>query len=93
MSPEMRQLLNDTVTVLASPIAVKDPYTAQHSRGVAKIAGTSARELGAASDFIHGIHVMGLFHDLGKIAIPGAILTRPPPGAPGHPNPAGAGQL
>lgn len=77
MSPEFRQLLNDTVTVLANTVAVKDPYTARHSGQVAQIAGNIAQEMGADPEVVEGMRVMGLLHDLGKIAIPSAILSKP----------------
>lgn len=77
MSPELRKLLNDTVTVIVNIMEVRDPYTANHQRRVAQIGGTIAQEMGADLEFVEGIRVMGLLHDLGKIAIPSAILSKP----------------
>lgn len=77
MSTELRKLLNDTVKVLATTLAVKDPYTAKHSAQVANLAGHIAQEMGADPEFGEGVRVMGLLHDLGKIAIPSAILSKP----------------
>ena len=77
MSQKLRKLLNDTVTVLATTLAVKDPYTAKHSSRVAQIAEAIAQEMGAGPEFTEGVRVMGLLHDLGKIAIPSAILSKP----------------
>jgi putative nucleotidyltransferase with HDIG domain len=77
MSPELQKLLNDTVTVLATTLAVKDPYTAKHSGQVAQIAGSIAQEMGVDLEFVKGMQVMGLLHDLGKIGIPSAILRKP----------------
>ena len=70
-------MLNDTLTVLTATMAAKDPYTANHQRRVAQLAGSMAHEMGADPDFVEGLHVMGLLHDLGKIAIPSAILSKP----------------
>lgn len=77
MSQELRKLLNDTVTVIVDIVEVRGPYTANHQRRVAQIAGTIAQEMSADLEFVEGIRVMGLLHDLGKIAIPSAILSKP----------------
>ena len=77
MSPELRKLLHDTVTVIVDIVEVKDPYTANHQRRVAQIAGATALKMGVDEEFIKGVQVMGLLHDLGKIAIPSAILSKP----------------
>jgi len=76
MSPELQRLLNDTVTVLTATLAAKDPYTAEHQRRVAQIAGNIAQEMGTDREFVEGMQVMGLLHDLGKIAIPSVILSK-----------------
>lgn len=69
-------MLNDIVTVLTNTMKVKDPYTASHQRHVAQIAVAIAQEMGADPEFVEGVRVMGLLHDLGKIGIPGAILNK-----------------
>jgi HD-GYP domain-containing protein (c-di-GMP phosphodiesterase class II) len=70
-------MLNDIVTVLTNTMKVKDPYTASHQRHVAQIAVAIAQEMSADPKFVEGVRVMGLLHDLGKIGIPGAILSKP----------------
>jgi len=77
MSPELQKLMNDTVTVLTAMLAAKDRYTGEHQHRVAQIAGNIAQEMGADPEFVEGMRVMGLLHDLGKIAIPSAILSKP----------------
>jgi putative nucleotidyltransferase with HDIG domain len=77
MSPELQKLLNDTVMVLTATLRAKDPYTAEHQHRVAQIAVNIAQEMGADPGFVEGMRVMGLLHDLGKIAIPSAILSKP----------------
>lgn len=76
MSQELRNLQNDLVTVLADIMIFQDPYTVNHQRRVAQIAVAIAQEMGADPEFVEGIRVMGLLHDLGKIAIPSAILSK-----------------
>jgi putative nucleotidyltransferase with HDIG domain len=62
------------------------PDVADHSERVAVTAGLIAREIGAAD---HGrlagvLEVAGRFHDIGKLAIPAALLTKPSRLAPGE---------
>ncbi len=74
---KIMNLLNSTVMALMYAVASKDPYTAKHQRRVAFIACAIAQAMGEGADFIEGIRVMGLLHDLGKIAIPSQILSKP----------------
>ena len=73
----LQKALNGTVKALANTLESKDPYTASHQRRVVQLACALARELGESLDYIEGIRVMGFLHDLGKIAVPGEILSKP----------------
>lgn len=77
MSPRLRNLLDGAIMALANTIAANDPYMIFHQGRVAKIACAIAVKLGADAKFIEGIRAMGLLHDLGKLAIPEAILSKP----------------
>jgi putative nucleotidyltransferase with HDIG domain len=55
----------------------KDPYTAGHQRRVTHLACAIAQGMGLSQDQIEGIRVMGYLHDIGKIAVPAEILSRP----------------
>jgi putative two-component system response regulator len=65
------------ILTLAKTIDARDPYTAGHSGRVAEYADRVAARMGldaaARSDMRRG----ALFHDLGKIVIPDAILRKP----------------
>ncbi len=68
----------DAITVaIANALDLRDPYTAGHQREVAGIATAIARELELSDDQIKGIEVAATLHDVGKIAIPSEILSRP----------------
>jgi len=68
----------DTVTVAVSNmVELRDPYTAGHQRQVAQIAVAIARHLVLPEEDIKGIEVAATIHDIGKIALPAEILTRP----------------
>jgi PAS domain S-box-containing protein len=73
----LQKALNGTVKALANTVETKDPYTASHQRRVVQLACAIAQEMEQSSSFIEGMRVMGFLHDLGKIAIPGEILSKP----------------
>ncbi len=69
--------LEAAVRAIAAAAALRDPYTADHQRQVAELAVAIAEELGCDEDFSSGIRVAGLIHDIGKLAVPAEILSRP----------------
>jgi len=73
------KILDGTVNALASTVELRDPYTAGHQRKVAQLALAIAQRLGFSGDQIKGIHVAAFLHDIGKIAVPAEILSKPGP--------------
>ncbi|MGB2954174.1 MAG: HD-GYP domain-containing protein [Gaiellaceae bacterium] len=67
----------ETIETLNAAVDARDPYTAGHSQRVQEIALAIADEIGLAGDEREAIRVAGLFHDIGKLAVPDAILTKP----------------
>jgi HD-GYP domain-containing protein (c-di-GMP phosphodiesterase class II) len=65
------------IQVLESTIAVRDPYTVNHQRRVTQIACTIGVELGLSEERLRNLHMAGILHDLGKIAIPSDLLAKP----------------
>jgi PAS domain S-box-containing protein/putative nucleotidyltransferase with HDIG domain len=74
---KLQRTLTGTVSALASTVATRDPYTAGHQRGVAGLASAIAREMGLSPEAVEGMRVTGSLHDIGKIAIPAEILSKP----------------
>ena len=74
---ELRTAYMSTVRALAEAIDAKDTYTRGHSERVAIYASRIARELGCKRQFIERIYLAGLLHDVGKIGVPDAIITKP----------------
>ncbi|HEY6094792.1 MAG TPA: HD domain-containing phosphohydrolase [Gallionellaceae bacterium] len=74
---QLRKGLEDTVQSIAAMVDMRDPYTAGHQRRVADLAAAIATEMGLPADRVHGIHLAGIIHDLGKIQIPAEILSKP----------------
>jgi putative nucleotidyltransferase with HDIG domain len=62
---------------LNATVEAKDPYTAGHSVRVQRIAVSIAQELGVPPKDLDAVRHAGLFHDIGKIAIPDVLLTKP----------------
>lgn len=67
----------EAIESLNATVDAKDPYTAGHSARVHGIALAVAEELGLPPDRLDAIRFGGLFHDIGKIAVPDSILTKP----------------
>ena len=74
---KLRQALGGTVQALARTVEIRDPYTANHQRHVADLARAIAEEMGLSSEQIEGIRMAGLVHDIGKVAVPAEILSKP----------------
>jgi diguanylate cyclase (GGDEF)-like protein len=55
----------------------KDSYTGDHSQAVAGLVEAIASELGLDDETTEQLVLAGLLHDLGKIAVPDALLSKP----------------
>ncbi|MCD4690665.1 response regulator [bacterium] len=69
--------LQGTVRALASTVEMRDPYTAGHQLRVAELAVALAEAMGLPDDEREAIRTAALVHDVGKIAVPAEILTKP----------------
>ena len=69
--------LDAAVRAIATAAEMRDPYTAGHQRRVAQLATAIANELGVDPDVVAGIGVAASIHDIGKLAVPAEILSRP----------------
>lgn len=76
----VRQLeasMRGTLQAVSKMVEMRDPYTAGHERRVGLIASALARELGWSAERCDNLEMLGLVHDIGKIAVPSEILTKP----------------
>jgi diguanylate cyclase (GGDEF)-like protein len=64
------------VRSLAAAVDVRDRYTHSHSRLVSELAAAVARKMGLKGPEVSQVAVGGLLHDVGKIGIPDAVLTK-----------------
>jgi putative nucleotidyltransferase with HDIG domain len=68
--------------ILTSALDQRDGVTEGHSRRVADLSLIVARELGIHGDELLDIERAGILHDIGKLAVPDAILSKPGPLTP-----------
>lgn len=74
---ELRTGYVQTVRALAEAIDAKDAYTRGHSERVGVYASRIARQMGLRKEMIERVYISGILHDIGKIGIPDAIITKP----------------
>jgi putative nucleotidyltransferase with HDIG domain len=67
----------EAIESLNATVEAKDPYTAGHSKRVHDISLQIGLRLGLGEPELDALRYGALFHDIGKIAIPDAILTKP----------------
>jgi diguanylate cyclase (GGDEF)-like protein/putative nucleotidyltransferase with HDIG domain len=68
-----------TIEALALAIDAKDQTAQNHIRRVQVYAAGLARALGMAENEIQGVKTAALLHDIGKLAVPEHILSKPGP--------------
>jgi putative two-component system response regulator len=62
---------------LARSIEAKDPYTRGHCERLSQYSGELAREIGLPHEQVTALYRAGIVHDIGKVAVPDAILLKP----------------
>jgi diguanylate cyclase (GGDEF)-like protein/putative nucleotidyltransferase with HDIG domain len=76
---EMADLHLATIEALALAIDAKDQTAQSHIRRVQVCAAELARTLGMSDSEIQGVKTAALLHDIGKLAVPEHILSKPGP--------------
>ncbi|MBO4474365.1 MAG: HD-GYP domain-containing protein, partial [Clostridiales bacterium] len=75
-SMQQKHLFEETALALASAIDAKDQYTHGHSMRVAEYSRRIAELSGKSKEECEEIYYAGLLHDVGKIGVPEAIITK-----------------
>jgi putative nucleotidyltransferase with HDIG domain len=73
----LRKAIGGTIQAIVQVVEMRDPYTAGHQRRVADLARSIATEMGLPADIIEGIRMAAVIHDIGKVAVPAEILSKP----------------
>ena len=63
--------------LIASIIDFKSEFTSRHSQGIAEKAEQMGRFYGYSDEKVTKLYLAGAVHDIGKMAIPNAILEKP----------------
>ena len=80
-TPSIKQIRKEyfelSIKTLLSALKCKDDYTWGHSLRVAYLCVSVGKEMNLSEDEIYELEVSALFHDLGKIGVPDAVLKKP----------------
>jgi diguanylate cyclase (GGDEF)-like protein/putative nucleotidyltransferase with HDIG domain len=74
---EMASLHLRTIEALALAIEAKDQTTHDHLQRVRVYAVEVAKELNVTADEMQAVHAAALLHDIGKLAVPEHIISKP----------------
>ena len=78
----MSRAYMQTIETLRYVVETRDSETRGHSERVSGFGAELARQMGLPEDQVEMIRVAGLFHDIGKIGVPDAILLKNGPLTP-----------
>lgn len=74
---DLQAMFLGTLEALTASIDAKDRYTCGHSQRVAQLTEQLALAIGMDERTAHRMRIAGLVHDVGKIGVPEAVLTKP----------------
>ena len=75
----LKHAYSDTVRALAAAVEARDPYTGGHVERSGQLCRLLARELGLSDEEQDLAELSGALHDVGKVAVPDAVLRKPAP--------------
>jgi HD-GYP domain-containing protein (c-di-GMP phosphodiesterase class II) len=76
---DLERAFTTMLSVLLSTVEAKDLYTANHGQDVADLAERVALRMGLGAREARDVRYAAMLHDIGKIAVPTEILTKPGP--------------
>lgn len=77
LKKQKKEVCEQAIRTLLHALYCKDNYTYGHCMRVAHFSLCLGKELGFSDDEIYQLEVAALFHDIGKIGTPDAILGKP----------------
>lgn len=66
-----------TIEAMGKTMEWRDPYTSGHQKRVAMLSRAIAQKLGWGRDQVQSLYMAAMVHDIGKVAVPSEILTKP----------------
>ena len=76
---QLTESMIGTAEALAAALEAKDSYTADHARSIAELAVEIGEQMSLPQALIEDLRYAGIFHDVGKIAVPDALINKPGP--------------
>lgn len=73
----LQKTFSDVIRTMGQIVGKKDPYTVGHQERVALLAEELGKREGLDDGRCEGLRIAGLVHDIGKIEVPGEILSKP----------------
>lgn len=73
----IERLLYGVAEAMGRAVEARDPYTQGHEVRVARLATALACEMGAPDEYVAGVELAALVHDIGKLSVPAEILNKP----------------
>ena len=74
---QLEEEFQTTLRLLANAIELRDHYTIGHTWRVTKFSVIIAAEMGWSDEKLKIVEMGGVLHDVGKIAVPDAVLRKP----------------
>ena len=74
---QLRRTVEGAVLAMSRMVESRDPYTAGHERRVAELAAAIGADMGMTVDELDALRLAATIHDIGKIAVPAEILSKP----------------
>jgi HD-GYP domain-containing protein (c-di-GMP phosphodiesterase class II)/CheY-like chemotaxis protein len=74
---KLRLTFAGVIETVMRAVEIRDPYTAGHQRRVANLARAIGEQLNLSAEQLDAILFAGNIHDIGKIAVPAEILSKP----------------
>ncbi|QDE31854.1 HD domain-containing phosphohydrolase [Shewanella polaris] len=74
---KMTSILVQLIGAISEALELKDAYTAGHQKSVAQLSYLIGEKMGLTPGVLEGLKLGSLIHDIGKLAIPSEILSKP----------------
>jgi len=73
----LKKSLEQIIIAIVKVAEMKDPYTTGHQVRVSQLTTAIAKKMKLSEDRVESLRIASLIHDIGKVAIPTEILTKP----------------